>query len=368
MEFSCSRGMLFDTLSMVAGVVKKNPPLPVLSNVLVKADAEEGRLRLSATDLEVGVSCSVPAQVSAGGDLTLPARKLTDILRELPQAQVTLATEGSQCTVTCENSRFSLVGIDADEFPPRPEVSPESTLTVVSDTIREMIRQTIFAVSYDETRYFLNGVYMVAKGRELVLIATDGRRLAKSNRSLDEGLDLDFAGIVPTKAVVEIDKLAAKVEKVELSLGPGHLVATFADTVLTASLIEGEYPDYDKLIPTEFTRTARLNRGLFEDATRRVALMADETSHRIAYEFEKGELRVTGKSEQGEALETMEVTYEGEPLRIGFNARYVGDALKATDAPEIELLLLENLRPGLLKPEGSEDYLCLIMPMRLDDF
>jgi DNA polymerase-3 subunit beta len=368
MEFSCSRGILFDTLAMVSGVVKKNPPLPVLSNVLVKADAEEGRLHLSATDLEVGVSCGVSAQVSSGGELTLPARKLTDILRELPEAQVTLVTEGSRCTVTCENSRFSLVGIDAEEFPPRPEVAPESTLSVDSDTIREMIRETLFAVSYDETRYFLNGVYMVARGNDLVFVATDGRRLAKSTRTLDSGVELDFAGIVPTKAVAEMDKLAAKVERVELSLGPGHIVGAFADTVLTASLIEGEYPDYDKLIPKEFPRKARLNRGLFEDATRRVALMADETSHRVAYEFEGNQIRVTGKSEQGEAVETVEAGYEGEPLRIGFNARYVGDALKATDAPEIELLLLENLRPGLLRGEGSEDYLCLIMPMRLDDF
>jgi DNA polymerase-3 subunit beta len=368
MEFSCSRGILFDTLAMVAGVVKKNPPLPVLSNVLLKADAEEGRLHLTATDLEVGVSCNIPAQVSAGGELTLPARKLTDILRELPEAQVTLATEGTGCTVKCENSRFSLVGIDADEFPPRPEISPESSLTVVSDTLREMIRQTIFAVSYDETRYFLNGAYVVAKGRELTFVATDGRRLAKSVRTLDSGPELDFAGIVPTKAVVEMDKLAAKVEKVELSLGPGHIVAAFADTILTASLIEGEYPDYDKLIPKEFPRRARINRGLFEDATRRVALMADETSHRVAYELDGNVIRVTGKSEQGEAVETVEANYEGETLRIGFNARYVGDALKATDAPEIELLLLENLRPGLLKGEGSDEYLCLIMPMRLDDF
>jgi DNA polymerase-3 subunit beta len=367
MEFVCSRGTLFDTLSMVAGVVKKNPPLPVLSNVLVKADPEAGRLQLTATDLEVGVACGLAAEVDGGGEITLPARKLTEILRELPEAAVTVNVEGTSCTISCENVRFNLAGIEAAEFPPQPQVAPETTLTLSSDTVREMIHQTIFAVSYDETRYFLNGIYISAKGQELVFVATDGRRLAKSTRQLESG-DYDFAGIIPTKAVSEIDKLAAKVEEVTFSLARGHIVADFGDTVLTASLIEGDYPDYNKLIPAEFPRSARVNRGLLEDATRRISLMADETSHRVAYEFDDNQVRITGKSEQGEAAEQLDVGYDADPLRIGFNARYINDALKATEAPEIEFQLLENLRPGLIKPAEGEDYLCLIMPMRLDDY
>lgn len=367
MEFVCSRGTLFDTLSQVTGVVKKNPPLPVLSNVLVQADADGNRLNLTATDLEVGVSCRLSAEVAAGGEVTLPARKLTDILRELPEAAVSVTVEGAACALTCENAKFNLTGIEAAEFPPRPEVAPETTLPLPADTLREMIRQTIFAVSYDETRYFLNGIYISAQGKELVFVATDGRRLAKSTRTLEEG-DYDFSGIIPTKAVSEIDKLASKVEEVTFSLARGHLVADFADTVLTATLIEGDYPDYQKLIPQEFPGSATVNRGLFADATRRIALMADETSHRVAYEFDGESVRISGKSEQGEASETLAVNYSGDDLRIGFNARYINDALKATDAPEVEFLLLENLRPGLIKPVDGDDYLCLIMPMRLDDY
>ncbi len=367
MEFSCSRGLLFDTLSMVAGVVKKNPPLPVLANVLLVADAEAGKIHLSATDLEVGISCSLAAKVETPGELTLPARKLTDILRALPEAEVSFVVEGTSCKVNCENSRFSLAGIDAEEYPPQPAIDADRNLTISSSTLREMIHQTLFAVSYDETRYFLNGVLIDTNERELIFVATDGRRLAKSVRLLNED-NVEFKGIVPTKAIAEIDKLASRVEEVKLSFAKGHIVAEFADTTLMASLIEGDFPDYKKLIPTEFSRTAHVNRGLLEDATKRIALMADESSHRIAFEFEEGLLRVVGHSDQGEASEKIEIDYSGEPLRIGFNARYVIDALKATQSAEVRFELIENLRPGLIKPEEGEDYLCLVMPMRLDEY
>jgi len=364
MDVVLDRDAFLKGLQMVASLVEPRQTLPILANVLL--EARDDGLQLTATDLEVGARVEVPAQVARPGAITVSARKLAEIVRELPPAQVTARTvDGGGVTLRCAGVSYRLVGLPADDFPAVVPAAPQGWLTVEARTLREMLARTAFAVSHDESRFALNGVLFLLQPKELKLVATDGHRLAVAVRSVRPGL-AGVSGIVPRKAVAEIGRAIAGAEDVQIAITENQFLLQMPGFVMTARLIEGQFPNWEAVIPRAHPGRLGVKRGAFMAALRRVALMAEERNKPVRLLIGPGRLQVTAASHDlGEAEETLEVDYTGPELTIGFNARYLLEALAPMEAEDVVFEFKDPLSPGVLKSAQEEGYCCVIMPMRI---
>jgi DNA polymerase-3 subunit beta len=364
MEVVLDRDAFLKGLQMVQNIVEPRQTLPILANVLLESDVET--VRITATDLEVGARVAVPARVAAKGAITIPARKLAEIVRELPAAAVTLrVTDNAGITLRCAGSSYKLVGLAPDDFPPVVPASPAAWLTLEAKVLREMLAQTSFAISHDETRYALNGILFVLGGTEARLVATDGHRLAVSARTIPDA-GKPVSAIVPRKAVAEIARVLGTGEEVQIALTENQFVLQMPNFVLTARLIEGQFPNYEAVIPKNHPGRLVIARGALMAALRRVAVMADERNKPVKLVFGPGSLRLAASSQDlGEAEETLEVDYKGEELTIGFNSRYVLDAVAPVEGEQVVFQFKDSLSPGVIKSVEDEGYCCVIMPMRI---
>jgi DNA polymerase III subunit beta len=349
---------------MVGNIVEPRQTLPILANVLL--ETEEGTVRLTATDLEVGARVSVPGRVVGKGAITVSARKLTEIVKELPAAAVALkVAENAGVSLRCGGVTYKLVGMPPDDFPPVVPASPSAWLTLESKVLRDMLTQTSFAVSHDETRYALNGVLFALTGKEMRLVATDGHRLALSVRSLGE-IGRAITGIVPRKAITEVMRVLGAGEEVQLGITENQFVLQMPNFVLTARLIEGQFPNYEAVIPKGHPGKLVMGRTAMASALRRVSVMAEERNKPIKIVLSPATLRLTASSQDlGEAEETLDVDYAGEELAIGFNSRYLLDAIGVIEHEQIVFEFKDSLSPGVVKSVGDEGYCCVIMPMRI---
>ncbi len=367
MNFTIDREEFQHGLGRIQTIVERRGTLPILSNSLITAGREG--LSLAATDLEVGVVAELPAQVKSEGRITLGAKKLYEIVRELEGSEVVLQMEDdSRVRVECGASRFTLLTISPEEYPTIPDAEGVSFLEIEAALIGEMIDRTLFATSTDETRYNLNGVYMelLDDGR-LRFVATDGHRLATIDKSPQAPVPfLEKGIIVPRKGVSEIRKLCDETDgSVEIGLGQGFLIVRRPDLLLSCRLIDGEYPNYRQVIPKDHRIRLILNRERLLHAVRRVALVAHERSHGLRIALEDGQLELLAQNpDLGEARELLPVDYQGDRFETGFNPRYLLDALAAMASKEIALELLEELAPVQLKPADDPDQVSVIMPMR----
>jgi DNA polymerase-3 subunit beta len=371
MEVSIKRDDLVRGLYLVQGVVERRNTLPILTNVLLEP-AETG-IAFTATDMEVGLRGLVPAQVKRKGSVTLNARKLYEIAREVSAEELVLKSVApGWVEVLAGRSRFKVVSLDPKDFPQLPLGTPGSggvTLRVAGGTLKEMIDKTLFAVSTDETRFNLSGVYMETSETGTVrMVATDGHRLAMVTRTLPD-TNLPRGVIMPRKGLVEVRKLLDEAEDAELTL----VVAEKDVRVHTPAvsffmrLVEGEFPDYHQVVPSGPRVQARINRDDFLSALRRTSLLASERSHGVKVHLDKGRLEVSASNpDQGEASEEIEVSYGGETVTIGFNARYLLEVLAIHPSGEvIELGLTDEVGPGVLRGSQDPDYTYVVMPMRL---
>jgi DNA polymerase-3 subunit beta len=344
--------------------VEPRQTLPILANVLLEAEGES--VRMTATDLEVGARVSVPAKVGGKGAITVSARKLAEIVKELPAAAVALkVTENVTVSLRCGGAAYRLVGLAPDDFPPVVPASPQSWVTLEAKILREMLTQTSFAVSHDETRYALNGVLFVFQGKDVRMVATDGHRLALSTRSLGQAIP-SATGIVPRKAVTEIMRVLGAGEEVQIAITENQFVLQMPNFVMTARLIEGQFPNYDAVIPR--TQPGRLSapRSSLTAALRRVAVMAEERNKPVKLALSPGSLKVTASSQElGEAEEILEVEYAGEEMVLGFNSRYLLEAMAALDKDQVMFEIKDAQSPGVIKSVEDEGYCCVIMPMRI---
>ena len=364
MEVVLDRDAFLKGLQMVQNIVEPRQTLPILANVLLEADAET--VRLTATDLEVGARVSVPARVASKGAITVSARKLAEIVKELPAAAVALkVTDNASVSLRCGGAAYKLVGLSPDDFPPVVPASPEAWVSLEAKTLREMLSQTSFAISHDETRYALNGVLFALQGKDVQMVATDGHRLALAKRSL--GRDVGgVTGIVPRKAVAEIMRVLGGAEDVQLAITENQFVLQMPNFVMTARLIEGQFPNYDAVIPKAHPRRLVIARGMLTAALRRVAVMAEERNKPVKFTLAPASLRLSASSQDlGEAEEVLDVDYAGEEIVIGFNSRYVLDAIAAIEKDQVVLELKDALSPGVIKSIEDEGYCCVIMPMRI---
>jgi DNA polymerase-3 subunit beta len=363
MEFHVDRDAFLKGLQMVHNIVEPRQTMPILANVLLEAAGES--LRITATDLEVGVRVSIPAKGVKDGVITLSARKLVEIVKELPAAPLSLRVQDNAWVgLRCGGAAYKLVGLTAEDFPALGSSEPVQWLTLHGKVLRDMLAQTGFAVSHDESRYALNGVLFAVQGKELRLVATDGHRLALAARPLVDGGAM--SGIVPRKAVQEIARIVGSGEEVHIAISENQFILKMPSVLLTARLIEGTFPNYEQVVPRGHPRRLTLSRNGLMAALRRVSVLSEDRTKPVKFTLAPGTLRLAAYNPDfGEAEESLEVEYAGEEVTIGFNSRYVLDALGSQEAEQVIVELKDGVSPGVFKSFEEEGSLCVIMPMRI---
>lgn len=364
MNFEIPREPLLKVVQRLQPVTERKSTLPILGNILISAKANG--VDFYATDLDIGYRDFAEAEIKKEGTVTVPAKSLHDILRELPPGvPVRMEEEKQRFVVQAGKSKFRLPVLPSEEFPAFPTYPSENPLEIPADILSEMIRKTIFAISPDETRYTLNGVLFQQDESEMRMVATDGHRLALIRKKVSTGTSRK--AIIPRKALGEIRRLCEEGEgALSLVMTETHLVVLQKGVIFFTRLIEGEFPDYQQVIPKECKRSFQAERRLIWDAVKRVSLLAGERTKPVRFDISPSTLWMRSQTpELGEAEEQVAVHYEGEEITIGFNGRYFYEALSAMDAQDVILEFNEPLTPGVLKESENQDYLCVIMPMRL---
>ena len=368
MNISITKEQIIAGLQAVQNVVSTRTTLPILSNVLIRA--EGSHVEFTATDLDVTVACKVEAKVVKPGATTLPVKKLFGIVRELTGEIEIETDEKNLSSIRSGSSFFKIHGLAADEFPPLPKFKDDKKVSLPQENIRGMIRKTSFAVSTDESRYVLNGIFISLKEGKMTFVATDGRRLALVDEEVDISEKSAGEFIVPAKAVNELNRLLQEKGEVELKFGENQ--ASFAlknesgfSVLLITKLIEGNYPNYRQVIPGEAKERIGVGREELVQALRRAEIMTSEKANSVKLAFGKNLLTITANSpEVGEARETMAINYKGKEMAIAFNPRYLIDPLNALTEDEIFIELIDELSPGVVKINGP--FLYVVMPMRLN--
>src|SRR5579875_3233223 len=338
MEFSVSKSDLVRELGLTQGVVEKKTTIPILSNILVETDHD--KVWLTATDLELGIRCACPARIKKQGAGTIPARRLLDYVRLLPDAdlQVKLA-ENQWASFVCGRSRTRIAGMSRESFPELPQM-PEPLAEIPLSVLSQMISSTIFAISAEESRFTLNGALLILRDTGLVMVSTDGHRLALVEKKIDlSGLGASYRALLPKKAMSEIQKLANDdaTKTIQFSGNDNHLFFRIDKRLLLSRKLTGNFPDYERVLPKEHPHTLVIQRDELKAAIERVAQFADERSRAIRVQVSKGELKVHSSiSETGESEETIPVEHNGPDVEIGFNAQYLLDFLRSVEQSEVE--------------------------------
>jgi DNA polymerase III subunit beta len=368
MNLTIAKDQIISGLQAVQNIVSTRTTLPILSNVLLNAQGD--RLELTATDLDVTVSCSVEAKVIKPGATTVPVKKLFGIVRELGGGEVEIEVdEKNHCSIRSGSSFYKINGIAAEEFPPAPKFKEDKKVVISQQTLRTMLKKTSFAVSTDESRYVLNGIFLSLKDHKITMVATDGRRLALVDEENDIPDKSQGEFIIPSKAVNELNRLLQEKGEVEIKFSENQAAFNLKDEkgasiFITSKLIEGNYPNYRQVIPAEAKERVALSREEFLHALKRAEIMTSEKANSVKLSFGKNSLTITANSpEVGEAKETLAINYKGKEMAIAFNPRYVIDPLNALANDEVFIELIDELSPGVLKINGP--FLYVVMPMRL---
>ena len=370
MRFTISREQLQEGLAAVAASVPAKTTLPVLANILV--ETTDRGIRLSGTDLDIAVSTEVTADVETQGAITIPAKKLSEIARELPPSPVKMAASGEQrVTLECGRSRFKLLGLPKDEFPSFPSVRFAESWRVKSGDLQKLITHTSFAVSTEESRPILNGVLWELRPDRMRMVATNGHRLARMDIPITSTGAPSGDLIVPPKALDQIRRLFPAEEELEIARGDNHLGFRSPVTSVFTRLIEGPYPNYEQVIPKDNEKICIADKAALTSALKRMSVIASDQTHRIKLSFNAGMLKFAVQTpDLGEAADELAVRYTGDPLDIGFNAAYLLEVLRYMPTEEVKLTFKAPERAATLEPEGwseQAEYLCLVMPLRLVD-
>jgi DNA polymerase-3 subunit beta len=372
MEFTVSKSDLVRELSLSQGVVEKKTTIPILSNVLLEAAGD--RVTLTATDLELGIRCSCPARIKKEGAGTVPARKLLDYVRLLPEGDLTMKfLENHWANITCGRSRTRIAGMSRESFPELPAM-PEPMAEIPVRTLASMIARTSFAISMEESRFTLNGALLVMRPEGLTMVATDGHRLAYVQATPAESgqVDKQFRALVPKKAMAELVKLADDTvpdAKAVFAGDDNHLFFQVGHRLLITRKLTGNFPDYERVLPKDHAVTAKLQKDEIRSAIERVAQFADERSRAIRVQFTNGEVKFFSSSvEMGESEESVTSEYQGPDMEIGFNAQYLLDFLRAIPQDHVAFELKDQKSAGELRPAGDsipDQYRYVVMPMRI---
>lgn len=373
MKFKINRDHFANGLSQVLNVVGSKATMPILSNVLI--EAEKDFISLTTTNLDLGIRCKIKADVKESGTVTLPVKRLASIVKELPNTDVTVdAAPNHQVKLSSGGSTFRIMGIGKEEFPPLPEFGDEKAFTLDQSELAAMLRSVSYAESQDETRYILNGVYFNFKDGKFSLVATDGRRLALMAREIEVPAESAGSIILPAKTVTELGRLLDKGEKVKINFNDRRCAFQIANNkdstglvdsiYLYSKVVEGNYPNYNQVIPKETHQRIKLERQLFLDCIHRAALVCSEKANQVKLKLTSNLLEITAQSPDfGEAHESMAINYSGPDLQVAFNPAFLMDPLKALSKDEIFFEVKDEISPGVFKTLDS--FVCVIMPVRL---
>lgn len=370
MEIKIKREELQAGLGLVQSIVERKTTMPILANVLISA--EKKSLSITATDLEVGINSSYQAEVISPGKITVHAKSLYDIVRELPNDTVNITVKDSNwIEILCGRSKFKIVGLAPEEFPALPTRGSGQTQRIENQIISEMIEKTSFAMSSDETRHNLNGIcadFSGGKdGKTAIMVATDGHRLSVIKRESASELNLPKGMIIPRKGVIELAKLIADGdEPIDLWADSKHLIAYRNKVTLVIRLIDGQFPPYEQVIPAKSPKVITLNRAELIQAMKRVSLLSTDRARGVKFSVSPGNLDITASNpDLGEAREELTATYKGAAFEIGFNARYFVDVLSAIEDEQAVLEMGDETAPCVVKSEFDRGFTHVIMPMRL---
>jgi DNA polymerase-3 subunit beta len=373
MKFKINRDHFANGLAQVLNVVGSKATMPILSNVLI--EAEKDQISLSTTNLDLGIRCKIKAEIKEGGSVTLPVKRLATIVRELPSVDVTFdGSPNHQVKLTSGGSTFKIMGIGKDEFPPLPEFGDEKAYTLDQSELVSMLRSVSYAQSTDETRYILNGVYFNFRDEKLTLVATDGRRLALIAKEMEVPAANAGAIILPAKTVSELNRLLDKGTKVKINFNERRAafqISTDKDTsglidhvYLYSKVVEGNYPNYQQVVPKETHQRIKLERELLLQCVHRAQLVCSEKANSVKIKISSNLLEIfAASSDFGEAHESMAIGYNGPDLQVAFNPAFLMDPLKALTKDEVFFEVKDEVSPGVFKT--LESFTCVIMPVRL---
>lgn len=375
MKFKINKDHFSNGLQQVLNIVGSRSTMPILNNVLI--EARESHIALTTTNLDLGIQCQIKADVSEQGKTTLPVRKLATIIRELPKEDILFEiSENNLAQIKSGGSNFKIMGIAADEFPPLPTFENRNVYELSQSDIQSMLKSVSYAQSNDENRFILNGVYFKFADEKLTLVATDGRRLALTAVDLQTGEDNVGNLILPAKTIAELERLLCKGEKLKIAFDGRQAAFEINLDDLTSSglvdhlylvskIVEGNYPNYQQVIPKETEHRVKIERELMLDCVNRAALVTSDKNNSVKLKMSKNLLEITASSsEYGESHESMAIAYEGPEVEVSFNPYFLTEPLKALTKDEVFFEFKDHLSPGVFKT--LESFLCVIMPLRLN--
>jgi DNA polymerase III subunit beta len=365
MKFSASRETVLKPLQAVIGVVERRQTMPILSNVLLVV--KDGVLSVTATDLEVELVAEAVVEQADAGEITVPGRKLHDIVRALPDgATVEVGVGGERMTVKAGRSRFTLSTLRAGDFPTIEDVAAQQTIDIDSGVLQQLVEKTHFSMAQQDVRYYLNGLLLETDGQRLRAVATDGHRLALADAALERAAARSEQLILPRKGVLELNRLLGGDGRVQLQLGASHLRARVDGLRLTSKLIDGRFPDYGRVIPSDPPYVLMADRDLLKQALQRAAILSNEKYRGVRLQLQQNSVvSLANNPEQEEAVETVELEYDGEEMEIGFNVNYLLDALGAIDGEQVRIGVPDGNSSCLITEAETGSVKFVVMPMRL---
>lgn len=371
MQFTIGRDTFLEGLAKVQGIVEKRHTIPILANVLI--ESKNNTITITATDLEVGLKSKYKANVIEEGKITISAKKLYEIIKELPDKEINFNTKNNfWVEIKCYKSLFNLVGLSPEEFPKFPYIENKSN-SIDKNNLNEMIEKTLFSVSNDETKFNLTGIYIksdkIDNVNKLVFVSTDGHRLSLIQRNSENELAEKYKEgfILPKKGIIEIKKLLETMEEqIDIGISDNNFSISNRDTTLIMRMVDGDFPDYKRVIPEKGKNKAIINKNLFLHALKRISILSSEKSKGIKINLKNDNLILTSSNpDLGDAKEEIDIIYNGDDISIGFNAKYIIEILQVIKNENIILNLKDNISPGRINPEEDEDHISVIMPMRL---
>lgn len=370
MKFSVPKSRLFTYLQNVLQVVPTKSTLPILTNVLV--EALDNKVKISATDLDISISASVECSVTKKGSTSIPAKILFDIIKELPESDVSFEATAQRVEIKIPNGSYKIASVSPDEFPKLPAVNTKKEITISGKQLKQMIIKTTFACSDDETRPALNGVLWQTKGDKMQMVATDGHRLAKMAMDNDKLKGLYDDVIVPPKVLDLIPKFISEDnDEIGIIFGENNIIFNLNDIVLTSRLIEGPYPNFEQVIPSEHDKKLIVSKEDLARAVRRVSILSNSLTHQVKFAAKENRLTLstTNADVGGEGKESLDCDFDGEPIELGYNANYINDILNKMDGDEVIFELSTSVSAGVVynPKQSKDDFLCLVMPLRLAD-
>jgi DNA polymerase-3 subunit beta len=363
MWFSCEKSILQDAIDTVQKAASSKTTYPILEGILI--EASEGKVTFTATDLDIGIETYIFADVKKTGSIVLNSKLFGEIIRKLPNDIVTLKLDENEVTIICLKSEFTLIGNNPKDFPLLPSINENAMYEVSQDILKNMIRQTIFAISQDETRPILTGVLFEVKNQKLSMVALDGYRLALISCNLE--MMNDISAVIPGKTLNEISKiLEISEDKVKITFTPNHILFNLGQTRIISKLLNGEFINYRQIIPDEYKFRVKVKVDELTDSIERAALLSREgKTNLVKFEINDDLMVITSNSQMGKVYEEVKISLEGEGIKIAFNSKYLLDVMRIIDSEEIYMEFTSNVSPCILKKADSSDYIYLILPVRL---